>query len=255
MRVTVCQLPDRASGLEAAWGRLVAHAGRNHSELVLLPEMPFSPWFATTPTYEAGAWRAAVQAHEAWLPRVRELAPAAVLGTRPVDAEGQRHNQAFVWEPESGLRGARSKALLPNEEGVWEASWYHAAEPVFEPVEAGGARVGFLICTELWAMERAKAYGESGAQLLVTPRLTVAATLDKWLAGGRVAAVVAGAYSLSSNRCAPGGAYGGRGWVIDPDGEVLAITSDAEPFVTVDIDLCAAERARATYPRYILSRH
>jgi N-carbamoylputrescine amidase len=254
MRVTVCQLPDRASELEAAWARLVAHAGREGSELVLLPEIPFCPWFATTPAFDANAWRAAVQAHEAWLPRVRELAPAAVLGTRPVDEEGRRRNQSFVWEPEKGLRGARSKAFLPNEEGVWEASWYDAAEPAFEPVQAGAARVGFLICTELWAMERAKAYGEAGVNVMVTPRLTVAATLDKWLAGGRAAAVVAGAYSLSSNRCAPGGVYGGRGWIIDPDGEVIATTSDAEPSVTADIDLGAATRARSTYPRYILSR-
>ncbi len=37
--------------------------------------------------------------------------------------------------------------------------------------------------------------------------------------------------------------------LIDPDGEVLATTSDARPFVTMDIDLSKAYDAKKTYPR------
>ena len=68
------------------------------------------------------------------------------------------------------------------------------------------------------------------------------------------AAVLAGAFCLSSNRVGPnseGGPFGGMGWVIDPDGEILALTSEDAPFATVDIDLGAAEHAKATYPRYV----
>jgi N-carbamoylputrescine amidase len=44
---------------------------------------------------------------------------------------------------------------------------------------------------------------------------------------------------------------GGLGWVIDPEGEVLATTTVDDPFVTVDVDLDVARRAKATYPRYV----
>ena len=69
--------------------------------------------------------------------------------------------------------------------------------------------------------------------------MTESQSVDKWLAGGRAAAVMGGAFSLSSNRAGSnhGLTYGGLGWVIGPDGQVLATTSDSEPFVTVEIDL------------------
>jgi N-carbamoylputrescine amidase len=73
------------------------------------------------------------------------------------------------------------------------------------------------------------------------------------LAAGRVAAVLAGAFGLSSNRFSESGVYGGQGWIIDPDGKVLALTSAAEPAVSATIDLEAVESARKTYPRYALA--
>jgi N-carbamoylputrescine amidase len=66
--------------------------------------------------------------------------------------------------------------------------------------------------------------------------------------------VRAGAFSLSSNRVDPAGAWGGRGWIIDPAGAVLSVTSAAEPFATRDIDLAEAADAKKGYPRYVFSR-
>jgi len=66
-----------------------------------------------------------------------------------------------------------------------------------------------------------------------------------------VAAVRTGAFSLSSNRVDSTGACGGVGWIIDPDGQILATTSRDTPLVTLDIDLAASTAARATYPRYV----
>jgi len=53
-------------------------------------------------------------------------------------------------------------------------------------------------------MERARAYGKVGVHLIVNPRATERSTLDKWLTGGRAAAVIAGAFCLSSNRVTDG---------------------------------------------------
>lgn len=253
MKVTVCQFHDEPAALEIDWELLVAHVRAERSDLVLLPEMPFHAWFAKSRSFDASVWNAAVAAHRNWERRLKDLAPAVVAATRPIDFGNERYNEGFVWDQENGSRGAHAKAYLPDEEGVWELSWYHRATPDFTPVEVQGVDVGFLICTELWCMEQARVYGLEGAQLLLTPRLTSAATLDKWLAAGRVAAILAGAFSLSSNRFAESGLYGGQGWIIDPDGAVLALTSAAEPAVSATIDLAAVERARRTYPRYALA--
>jgi len=48
-----------------------------------------------------------------------------------------------------------------------------------------------------------------------------------------------------------GDPFGGQGWIIDPDGNVLAVTSDAEPFATGDVDLAQSAEAKTTYPRYV----
>jgi predicted amidohydrolase len=67
----------------------------------------------------------------------------------------------------------------------------------------------------------------------------------------RHAAARSGAYSLSSNRIHDDGSCGGVGWVISPDGELLARTSPEQPARTVDLDLAAAAAAKASYPRYV----
>jgi N-carbamoylputrescine amidase len=59
---------------------------------------------------------------------------------------------------------------------------------------------------------------------------------------------------MSSNRVDASGACGGVGWIISPDGEILARTSAAEPFATLEIDLDLAAAARRTYPRYVFPR-
>jgi N-carbamoylputrescine amidase len=112
---------------------------------------------------------------------------------------------------------------------------------------------GLNICTELWALETYATYATLGVELVLSPRATASATAAKWLAAGVVAAVRAGAFSLSSNRVDPSGACGGRGWIIDPAGEVLAVTSADEPFATRDIDLSMAAKARESYPRYVFA--
>lgn len=102
-------------------------------------------------------------------------------------------------------------------------------------------------------MLSARRYGHQQAHLLCLSRATSSADTENWIAAGKTAAV-AGAYCLSSNQSRPAGVLpdmGGAGWVIDPDGSVLALTSATDPLVTVDIDLSYAESAKATYPRYL----
>jgi hypothetical protein len=88
------------------------------------------------------------------------------------------------------------------------------------------------ICTELWALETIAGYAVQQVHAILSPRATATATFEKWLAVGRVAAVRSGAYSLSSNRVDPTGTCGGAGWILDPDGRLLALTSADEPFAT-----------------------
>jgi len=256
MKVTVCELTNDPTRLEVEWQALVAHVFTQKSELVVLPEMPFHPWVARSKEADPALWRKAVEAHDSWMQRLTELAPANVVGTRPVIHHGRHFNEGFIWEPESGYRAVHQKYYLPDEAGFWEASWYERGGFEFGSVPCGGANVGFLICSEIWFSEHARSYGKQGIHLLLCPRATPLSSVDKWVAGGRAAAVVSGAFCLSSNfhnSNTPEIKWGGTGWIIEPEeGRVLGLTSRDEPFLTIDIDLTVAETAKKTYPRYLV---
>ena len=87
------------------------------------------------------------------------------------------------------------------------------------------------------------------------PRATPHTSVDTWITGGRTAAVVAGAFCLSSNFNGPhigGMAFGGAGWIIEPEaGRIWDLTSEENPILTIDIDPAEAEKAKQTYPRYV----
>jgi N-carbamoylputrescine amidase len=253
MRVTVCQLHDEPDAFDADWSALCAHARRERSELVLLPEMPFGRWFAVTRPFEGRRWREAIDAHRQSEPRLAELGVPAVIYTRPTERFDRRLNEANVVTAE-GSRPVHDKRYLPDEEGYWEASWYEAGDGVFDSFVIGSATLGAQICTEMWMLDVSRQYGLRGTDIIAVPRVTPASSRERWLVGGRAAAIVSGAFCVSSNRCGisvAGDPFGGQGWIIGPDGDVLAITSDAEPFATRTLDLAQATSAKTTYPRYV----
>ena len=255
MRLTICELKDGRREFARGWERLVGRVREEESELVLLPEMIFDRWFPRSRKFDRAAWDAAVNAHQRWLSRVPELGPATVVGTCPVNRAGRRFNQGFVWEPDGGLRWVHKKRYLPDEARYWEASWYTRGDRDFRPIHTQACRLGLMICTDLWALSHAIESGRRGVQVIAVPRATEKRTTEKWLSAGKVAAVLAGAYCISSNRAANGDSevHGGVGWVIGPEGDLLARTSGAHPIVTVDVDLSVADHSKGTYPRPSLS--
>jgi N-carbamoylputrescine amidase len=251
VRVTVCELPHEPDALAVAWAGLCQHTSRHRSELVLLPEFAMVEPVWEEERSDQARWAAVLARSDAWLQRLPELGAAHVVGARPVTIEGRPFNQGYLWSPAGGLTALRRKYFLPDEPGNWEARWFDRGDPAFPAFRAGDLTFGLNICTELWALETYGAYVEQGVQVILSPRATAAATAAKWLSVGVVAAVRAGAFSVSSNRVDPAGACGGMGWIISPQGQILATTSPEAPYATTDIDLAASTAAQAGYPRYV----
>src|SRR5690606_28321282 len=88
LNVTVCQLRCGAP-LASEWERLLAHVQQQKSDLLLLPEMPFSAWPFASQWFDADVWAEAVAAHDVWQERLKE-APVAVAFSRPVIEDGRR---------------------------------------------------------------------------------------------------------------------------------------------------------------------
>lgn len=255
MRVTVTQWDNRPEEFDVQWTALRDHCQSQRTEFLLLPEMPFDHWLAAEDIVSEGLWSAACARHEQIIARFDELGVPFIVSSCPIMAyDGRRVNQGYLWR-DDGLVPVHAKYYLPEEPGFWEARWYDRGDGDFREARAGIAKFGLQICTEMWFTDHARAYGQAGCDLLCVPRAVGHGSLDKWLAGGRTAAVVSGAFCLSANLYQPPGAtkadLGGLSWIIDPDGEVLATTSPEVPFVTLDLDLDVAKAAKSTYPRYV----
>jgi len=245
MRITVCELPDKNFWKE--WDELTQHVSDERSDLVVLPEMPAYPWFASLPQFRKDVWQKAMKAHDEFVSKLNDFL-AVIISTRPIQKGEQRLNQAFFWD--NGIYyPVRCKYYLPEEEGFYEVTWFHRGAKDFHTVKIRNAVIGILVCSELMFNEWARLYGRQGAHIIAVPRATVKDTIDRWLVASRMAAIVSGAFVLSSNRV--GEDFGGHGWVISPEGEVIAETSRDEPFLTVSINLKEAELAKQTYPRNI----
>jgi len=249
----VCELPHELDALEAAWGALCDHTGAEASDLVVLPEFVFVEPLWLLERFDAVAWSHAEAVAELWLRRLPELEARYVVGTRPVTAGDKHYNEGFLWSRAAGLAPLRRKHYLPDEPGGFEARWFDRGDAGFPAYAAGELSFGLNICTELWALDVYRRYAEMDLAAIVAPRATAAATTGKWLSVGTVAAVATGCYCLSSNRVQPDGGYGGVGWIIEPDGALLARTSHIERFCTREIDPARSRYARRTYPRYVFS--
>jgi N-carbamoylputrescine amidase len=207
--------------------------------------------------FDSARWAHATAISDAWIDRLSELCVEYVVGTRPVSDHALRFNEGFLWSRSQRCISLRRKYFMPDESGGWESHWFAAGDAEFPGYAAGPLTFGLNICTEIWALETYAAYAAAGVGAVLCPRATAATTTAKWRAAATVAAVRTGAYCLSSNRepaGKSGGSDGGVSWIIGPDGDVLAQTSPDLPFATQEIDVRASLAARATYPRYALTK-
>jgi N-carbamoylputrescine amidase len=255
MKVTVCQFDNRAGAIPDTLRQITAQLDNEPGGLLLLPEMCFFPWLAAAAQPDPARWLDAVAAHAANILELGRLGAEAVIGTRPtVGDDGEYRNQAYLWTPDPRVLPLHEKYYLPDEPGYWEARWYTRGVRRFDSCRALEATIGVQICTEMWFFEWARHFARAGVELLCIPRATPHATADKWIAGGRAAAVCSGAYCLSSNLWNPPGSEadcGGPAWIISPEGDLLALTDPDSPVVTLELDLGLARRAKSTYPRYV----
>ena len=253
IRVSVAELPDNRDRFELGWAALLQHVDFAESDVVVLPELPASAWFGTTRSFDRARWDAVVAAHNKLVSRLDEFGRTAVIGSRAVSTGSKRHNVAFVWSKASGLIELPAKAILPEEPGFHEQSWYHAGNDDSRVVEVSGIRIGVLLCSELMATERARHLGKLGATVIGVPRAT--GDHQRWQIASQMAAVTSGAFVLTSNRSGQSVdgsvVFGGRSMIVDPDGSILSETGREKPFASASIDLETAESARLSYPRYL----
>ena len=141
-----------------------------------------------------GAWAAAAR-------RARRV--HAVRGSPAPPSPAGRRVQRRLRRGPRGTASCRctARSTCPTTPGVPRDLLVSPGAGAVRAREGGPATVGFLICSEIWAMERAhrvRRPRRATAALAAPDREGRRST--EWLAAGKATALLAGAYSLSSNR-------------------------------------------------------
>lgn len=231
-------------------------ARRGGAELALLPELPLNAWCPI---------RTEPSAADAELPegrrqrRMSEAARAAdlwLLGGAIVRSprSGRRYNTALLYDAAGELVGSYRKIHLPDEEGFRETRHFEPGSKAPAVLEVEGFPLGIQICSDVQRPQGTMLLAASGAEAILAPRCTEAATWPRWRAVLRASAITSASCILSVNRPRPEGeiALGGPSVAIGPDGEILAESTD--PVVLVDLDRRDVRAARQAYPGYLSMR-
>ena len=255
MKINYVQWPAMLEPDSPAFAQIAREVRASQPDVLVTNEMPFGDWVWTVPSFDRAVAQRSVDLHgeSTGLAALRSLGVPIVISSRPVWAGEHVSNEAFALV-DGAYVTLHHKHYFPEEPGWFEATWFRTKAPGFEVHDLAGLRVGVLLCTEAMFNERARAYGRAGADLIVVPRAGGGAA-PRWAAACAMAAVVSGAYVVSSNRVGlslRGDAeFGGDGLAFGPDGSRLGITSAATPMATLELSLNEAAAAKRGYPCYV----
>ena len=252
MRIAFVEWPEALSTGDGQWDELKERVSAARPDLLVTNELPFGPWLADNAFFSENEAHLSIRAHDEGLAALVDLDLPAIISSRPVWNGRRLANEAFVLE-KGAVRPLHRKQYFPNEPGWFEHEWYARDDSGFSVAEILGIKVGVLLCTEAMFNERARAYGRQQASLLVIPRAT-GMDRESWQIAGAMASVVSGAYVVSSNRVGrsrSGTRFGGGGFAYAPHGRFLAVTTAANPVLTLELDPAISAAARLEYPCYV----
>jgi len=252
LRIGFVEWPEGLTTDNAQWGEIKASVKAARPDLLVTNELPFGPWIAEKAVFAEDDARLSFRAHAKGLEGLIDLNVPAVISSRPVWNGSRLANEAFVLE-KAGARTLHRKQYFPSEPGWHEREWYAGDSSGFTVADVLGIRVGVLLCTDAMFNEHARAYGKQRASLIVIPR-AAGVDIDSWKIAAAMAALVSGAYVVSSNRVgssAGGTRFGGGGFAFLPQGRLLAVTSHAHPIQTFELDREISASAQRGYPCYV----
>jgi N-carbamoylputrescine amidase len=226
------------------------------AQLAVLPEIPLNAWSPATKTpHDDEAESPAGPRHRTMSDAAREVGIGVIGGAIIRDANsGRCHNTALAFDSLGALVASYRKLHLPEEEGFWESSHYDPGDKPPSVIHGFPMRVGIQVCSDVNRPEGSLLLGALGAEVIVCPRATEAATFSRWKTVLTANALTSCTYVISVPRPRPefGVPLGGPSFAVAPNGDVLIETTEPIALVTLDRDV--VDQARRRYPGYLPTR-
>ena len=259
LRVVLAQTNPRLGDLThnlAEHLAVISDAARDRADLVVFPELSLTGYFLKD------------QAFEVATPLDSELLGELAAASRSVSViggfverspDGRIYNSLGFFEG-GELRGVHRKVFLVGY-GMFDEVRDFAAGEAFEPFEGKKARMGPLLCEDMWHTPSAYVHFLSDVDVLVCSSASPArgveaegeglASQRTWELLVKAQALLYRTYVVYVGRVGweDGIGFGGASCVVDPTGNIVEAMDAHEPGTRlVELDLRAQERARFETP-------
>jgi N-carbamoylputrescine amidase len=94
--IAYVQWPDNLLAHGPEWDAIRRSVDAARADILVTNEMPFGPWAAQHPAFDAAAAARSVELHEKALAALGDLGAGAVISSRPVAFDGRLANEAFI---------------------------------------------------------------------------------------------------------------------------------------------------------------
>jgi N-carbamoylputrescine amidase len=223
------------------------------AELVILPELPLNSWSPATPNVsDADAEPPSGPRTETLRQAARDGGVAVLGGVIQCDLTTlRRHNTALLVDSRGEVVASYRKLHLPEEGGFHETHHYEPGDAPPDVIRRFAMPLGIQICSDTNRPLGTYRLAAQGAEAILIPRATEAATFDRWRLVLQANALVSSSYVVSVNRprAEQGVPLGGPSIVVSPNGDVVLETIDTVAIATLDSEIVAA--ARRKYPGYL----
>ena len=248
---------------------LIDEAAKSGADIVCLPELFDSPYFAQYEKNTPMGKKAVSYAQNIPGPLSAALSSAAkknkitlVAGSLyEKDAKtGKFYNTSLVFAPDGKLLGTYRKTHIPHDPNFWEKHYFEPGDTGFKVFEARGSnapstKISPLICYDQWFPEAARACALLGAQIIFYPTaIGVPDDVEQvegnwqeaWENVMRGHAIANNVIVAAVNRCGHEDAmnFWGGSFVCDAFGKTLARAGKDEEVLLCQVDLSHSDMVR-----------
>jgi len=257
MRITLAQAASELGDVDANLARaseIVRQAGREHSDLVVFPEL-----FLTGYALGRVGEDVSMSADDQRLTRLSELAPKTdvLIGLYEDGLGVHNYNSASYYGP-GGLVHTHRKLYLPTYD-VFEERKHFSVGQSMRAFDTRHGRLATLICNDAWQPHLAFLAVQDGARVLLVPTNSASSRRPDLYHSGTYwrditvfYARMYQCYVVFCNRVGDEGVnlhFWGGSHIVDPWGEVvLELPYEEEAVATFEIDLALVRARRRALP-------
>jgi predicted amidohydrolase len=260
MKIALLQLKieDRIGANLEAGLKAMREAASNGAEMIIFPELQFSPYFPQIPNQDASQYLMPIE-HEAIKTLSDESRKLGVVSFLSLflEQEGIAYDGSPVVESDGRLLGISKKVhivrLYPN----FEQDYFTPSDTGFEVYDTSLGKTGVVICFDRHYPESIRICTLKGAQLVIIPvGLVKGEPLEKFEWEMRISAFQNGVFIAMCNRVGVEHKidFSGQSIVVDPNGDVFAKAGDQEQILYAEIDFAEISKSQELRPYLKLRR-